>query len=102
MKLYKLLSLSFLIATLTSCTFTENIYINDNGTGKFSVDMDGSALMEMAGDQIAGQMGDAKKELDTTFTFKKMFEEKKTVLQSYRQKVRKSLKSLRILWYLPE
>ncbi|MNG31205.1 hypothetical protein D3C85_949230 [compost metagenome] len=50
MKLYKLLSFSFLLATLTSCTFTENMYINDNGTGKFSVDIDGSALMEMAGD----------------------------------------------------
>ena len=57
MKLYKLLSFSFLIATLTSCTFTENIYINDNGSGKFSVDMDGSSLMAMAGDQLGNQMG---------------------------------------------
>ena len=48
MKLYKLLSFCFLLATLTSCTLTENIYINDNGTGKFSVDMDGSSLMAMA------------------------------------------------------
>lgn len=53
MKIYKLLSFSFLLVTLTSCTFTENIYVNDNGAGKFSVDMDGSSLMAMAGDQIS-------------------------------------------------
>ncbi len=78
MKLYKLLSFSFLVATLTSCTFTENMYVNDNGTGKFSVDMDGSALMEMAGDQLGNQMGaDAKKPIDSTFTFKELIAEKK-------------------------
>jgi hypothetical protein len=78
MKLYKLLSFSFLLATLVSCTFTENMYVNDNGTGKFSVDMDGSALMEMAGDQLGDQMGaDAKKAIDSTFTFKELIAEKK-------------------------
>ena len=78
MKLYKLLSFSFLLATLTSCTFTENMYVNENGTGKFSVDMDGSALMEMAGDQLGNQMGtDAKKSIDSTFTFKELIAEKK-------------------------
>ena len=78
MKLYKLLSFSFLIATLTSCIFTENMYVNDNGAGKFSVDMDGSALMEMAGDQLGSQMGaDAKKAIDSTFTFKELSAEKK-------------------------
>jgi hypothetical protein len=95
MKLYKLLSFSFLIATLTSCTFTENIYINDNGTGKFSVDMDGSALMEMAGDQIAGQMGEsAKKDIDTTFTFKQVFEEKKDSIAKLSPETQKELKKL--------
>ena len=94
MKLYKLLSFSFLLATLTSCTFTENIYINDNGTGKFSVDIDGSALMEMAGDQIAGQMGDNKKDIDTTFTFKKVFEEKKDSIAKLSPETQKELKKL--------
>ncbi len=94
MKLYRLLSFSFLIATLTSCTFTENITINENGTGKFSVDMDGSALMEMAGDQIAGQMGDAKKDIDTTFTFKKIFEEKKDSIAKLSPETQKELKKL--------
>jgi hypothetical protein len=95
MKIYKLLSFSFLLATFTSCTFTENITINDNGTGKFSVDMDGSALMAMAGDQIGSQMGaDAKKNIDSTFTFKQLFEEKKDSIAKLSPESQKELKKL--------
>lgn len=95
MKLYKLLSFSFLLATLTSCTFTENIYVNDNGTGKFSVDMDGSSLMAMAGDQIGSQMGaNAKKNIDSTFTFKQLLEEKKDSIAKLSPEAQKELKKL--------
>jgi len=95
MKLYKLLSFCFLLATLTSCTFTENMYVNDNGTGKFSVDMDGSSLMAMAGDQMGNQLGaDAKKNMDTTFTFKQIFAEKKDSIAKLSPEVQKELKKL--------
>jgi len=95
MKLYKLLSFCFLLATLTSCTFTENIYVNDNGNGKFSLDMDGSALMEMAGDQLSGQMGaDAKKNIDSTFTFKQLLADKKDSIAKLSPEVQKEIKKL--------
>jgi hypothetical protein len=95
MKLYKLLSFSFLLATLTSCTFTENIYVNDNGTGKFSVDLDGSSLMEMAGDQMTSQMGaDAKKDIDSTFTFKQLLAEKKDSIAKLSPEAQKEIKKL--------
>jgi hypothetical protein len=95
MKLYKLLSFSFLLSTLTSCTFTENITINDNGTGKFSVDMDGSSLMAMAGDQMSQQMGaEAKKEIDSSFTFKQLFEAKKDSIAKLSPEIQKELKKL--------
>jgi hypothetical protein len=95
MKLYKLLSFSFFLVTLTSCTFTENIYLNDNGTGKFSLDMDGSSLMSMAGNQIGDQMGaDAKKNIDSTFTFKQLFEEKKDSIAKLSPEEQKELKKL--------
>lgn len=95
MKLYKLLSFSFLIATLTSCTFTENITINDNGSGKFSVDLDGSSMMAMAGDQLGEQMGaDAKKDMDSTFTFKQLFEEKKDSIAKLSPEMQKELKKI--------
>jgi len=91
MKLYKLLSFCFVLATLTSCTLTENIYVNDNGTGKFSVDMDGSSLMAMAGDQLGP---DAKKNIDSTFTFKQLFEEKKDSIAKLSSEAQKELKKL--------
>jgi hypothetical protein len=95
MKLYKLLSFSFLLATLTSCTFTENIYVNDNGTGKFSVDLDGSSLMEMAGDQLGSQMGaNANKNIDSTFTFKQLLEEKKDSIALLSPEAQKEIKKL--------
>ncbi|WPO76915.1 hypothetical protein [Flavobacterium sp. KACC 22761] len=94
-KLYKLLSFSFLLVALTSCTFTENITINDNGTGKFSVDMDGSSLMQMAGDQLGSQMGaDNKKDVDTTFTFKQLLAEKKDSIAKLSPETQKELKKL--------
>jgi hypothetical protein len=95
MKLYKLLSFSFLLAVLTSCTFTENIYINDNGAGKFSVDMDGSSLMAMAGDQIGNQMGaEAKKDIDSSFTFKQLFDSKKDSISKLPLETQKELKKI--------
>lgn len=95
MKLYKLLSFSFLLATLTSCTFTENMYINDNGAGKYSVDIDGSALMEMAGDQLGNQMGaDAKKNVDSTFTFKQLIADKQDSIAKLSPEAQKEIKKL--------
>ncbi|MEO8534241.1 MAG: hypothetical protein ABI441_10835 [Flavobacterium sp.] len=95
MKLYKLLAFSFLLVTLTSCTFTEDIYVNDNGSGKFSVDMDGSSLMAMAGDQIGSQMGaEAKKDIDSTFTFKQLFEAKKDSIAKLSPESQKELKKI--------
>lgn len=95
MKLYKLLSFCFVLATFTSCTLTENIYVNDNGTGKFSVDMDGSSLMAMAGEQLGDQMGpDAKKNVDSTFTFKQLFEDKKDSISKLSPEAQKELKKL--------
>lgn len=95
MKLYKLLSFSFLLVTLASCTFTENITINENGTGKFSVDVDGSSLMAMAGDQMGSQMGaDTKKDIDTTFTFKQLMADKKDSIAKLSPETQKELKKL--------
>lgn len=95
MKLYKLLSFSFLFATLASCTFTENVYVTDNGTGKFSLNMDGSSLMEMAGDQLGSQMGaDAKKNIDSTFTFKQLLADKKDSIAKLSPEIQNEIKKL--------
>jgi hypothetical protein len=60
-------------AFLTSCQFSENIYINEDGTGKMEFSFDGTELMKMAGDG----MGEAnEKAMDSTFSFKELFEGK--------------------------
>lgn len=61
------------LMTLVSCTVTENIYINDNGSGKFSVEMDGSGLMAM----MPNDSLKVQKSIDSTFSFKKLLVEKK-------------------------
>lgn len=95
MKLYKLLGFLLVMALLTSCTFTENIYVNNDGTGKIALDMDGSSLMAMAGDQLGDQMGaDAKKNIDSTFTFKQLFEEKKDSISKLSKEDQAELKKL--------
>lgn len=94
MKLIKFLSFSFLLTTLASCTFTENINITDNGTGKFSLDMDGSALMAMAGQQLGNEMNDSKQTIDTTFSFKEMFKNKKDSIAKLSPEGQKELKKL--------
>lgn len=94
MKNYLLL-IAILLTTLTSCTFTENITINENGSGKYVVDMDGSALMAMAGDQLAASMSENQtKNIDTTFTFKQVFEEKKDSIAKLPIETQKELKKL--------
>ena len=61
------------LAFLTSCQFSENIYINEDGTGKMEFSFDGTELMKMAGDG----MGETnEKAMDSTFSFKELFEGK--------------------------
>jgi hypothetical protein len=56
----------------TSCQITENVYVNDDGSGKLSFDIDASGVMAMAGDKMGSE-----KDMDSTFTFKQLFEAKK-------------------------
>lgn len=72
MKLYKLLLFLITAVFFTSCNFTENIYINEDGSGKMSFDVDASAIMDMAGDQMKNE-----KSMDSTFAFKTFFDSKK-------------------------
>lgn len=90
MKFYKHIIVIFTIVLLTSCTFTENIYINEDGAGKFSVDMDASGLMAM---MPADSLGTTKP-MDSTFTFKQVFEEKKDSIAKLSIEQQQRLKKL--------
>ncbi|UOB18544.1 hypothetical protein [Abyssalbus ytuae] len=81
-----------LVVTLTSCQFSENIYINDDGTGKMSFVFDGSELMKMGGDAMAKE---GKEEvIDSTIVFKDFFKEKKDSIAKLPKEEQEALKSL--------
>ena len=74
---------------LTSCAITESFEIREDRSGKFRYDIDLSQMMAMAGNIGAEEPSKSKKkknkkkeevaskEMDTTFTFKSILEEKK-------------------------
>jgi hypothetical protein len=90
MKLKKLFFAIFIVTTLVSCTVTENIYITDSGSGKFSVEMDGSALMAM----IPNDSLRVEKSIDSTFSFKQVFDEKKDSIAALSKKEQERLKKI--------
>jgi hypothetical protein len=93
MKTTKLLLALLVLAGLTSCNFTEEIYVNNDGTGKFSIQMDGSALMAMAGKEIENNP-DANKVIDSTFSFKDVFAAKKDSISKLPAEQQERLKKL--------
>lgn len=82
MKYIKLLSALLFVFSFSSCTITEKMILNENGSGKFAYDIDGSKMMSMMGSAFKGDSNDAKKEkkgkvIDSTFTFKELLASKK-------------------------
>ncbi|RXR20464.1 hypothetical protein EQG63_00610 [Flavobacterium amnicola] len=93
--LYLLLTVAF-----SSCTFTEEITIHTDGTGKYNLNIDGSALMAMMPQDSVG--GKKEKPIDSTFSFKQLFEEKKDSIsklpKAQQEKIKKMEKfNLRML-----
>lgn len=74
MKLCKYLALGTLLVSFIACNFTEEIYFQQDESGKISISMDGSELLQMAGDQMQGA---TEKSIDSIISFKKFLEEKK-------------------------
>jgi hypothetical protein len=62
-----------LMLLVSSCTVTENIYVNADGSGKFNVDLDGSSLMAMMPKDSLG----VEKNVDSVFTFKQLLADNK-------------------------
>ena len=76
---------------LASCQFSEDIYINEDGSGKMSFSFDGSQLMQMAGDKISENNEEA---IDSTFSFKEIFDAKRDSISKLTIEEQGKLKSL--------
>ncbi len=80
-----------LLLCLIGCNFTEDLYLNDDGSGKISISFDGSELMKMGGDKIS----EGKEEIiDSTIVFKDFLEEKKDSISKLPPDEQKKLKRL--------
>lgn len=82
---------SLLFTTLLGCQFSENIYINDDGTGKMEFSFDGSLLMQMAGEQMEETQEQA---IDSTFSFKELFNSMRDSISTLPEEEQQKLKRL--------
>lgn len=95
MKSKFLLLLTFLVV-LVGCNFTENLNVKDDGTGTFALEVDGSGLMAMAGDKLSEGLTQKKdtKVIDSTFSFKEIFEAKKDSISKLSPEQQAALKKM--------
>lgn len=79
------------MALISSCNFTEEIYLKDDGSGKISINFDGSEMMEMAGEEM---MASGEKAIDSIISFKSFLEEKKDSIATLSEEEQARLKKL--------
>nr|WP_298997567.1 hypothetical protein [uncultured Allomuricauda sp.] len=91
MKRIHFLTMAIAVAFAFSCNFTEEITINEDGSGKLSINFDGSELMEMAGEEM---MKDNEKAVDSLISFKDILEEKKDSIAQLSPEEQAKLKKL--------
>ena len=74
MKKIQLLIGAIILGLAISCNFTEEIHLKEDGSGKLSINFDGSELMQMAGEEMAKTN---EKAVDSIISFKELLEERK-------------------------
>lgn len=80
-----------MLVLFASCNFTEEIYLNADGSGRMSINFDGSEFMEMAGD---GLLGTKEEDLDSIISFKHLLEERKDSIATLPLAEQEKLKQL--------
>lgn len=87
MKKIKFITLLVFVLSITSCSITEKMMIKEDGSGKFSYEIDGSKMMSMMGSAFKEEgtskkknktkkESDTKKVIDSTFSFKEIYADK--------------------------
>ncbi len=91
MKKIQILAWAVLFALISSCNFTEEITLQDDGSGKLSINFDGAELMEMAGEEMQKSN---EKPIDSLISFKDLLEEKKDSIATLSPEEQAKLKRL--------
>ena len=94
----RLFLLIALLVVAVSCQFTEHIYVEEDGSGRFDFEFDGSGLMDMEGmapsDSLGDGMADASKDMDSIMDFKQLLIEKRDSIAQLPQEEQEKLKKL--------
>ncbi len=88
----KLLTFIFISIFILSCSISEEITFNTNGSINYSFLMDGSSFMKMAPDSVSQ---DQKKVRDSVITFSTFLEEKKDSIAKLPKETQKQLEALK-------
>ena len=91
MRKIQILVWAVVVALTSSCNFTEEITLQEDGSGRLSINFDGSELMEMAGDEMKKSN---EKPVDSIISFKNLLEEKKDSIAQLSPEEQAKLKKL--------
>jgi len=80
-----------LIVVAASCNFTEEIHLQEDGSGKLSISFDGSEMMDMAGEEFVKS---DEEPIDSIISFKDFLEEKKDSIAQLPKEEQEKLKKL--------
>ncbi len=79
-----------IVSFLTSCNFSEDLYINEDGSGRISINFDGSELMKVGGEEL----NLSEETIDSVISFKQLLEEKKDSISHLSAEEQARLKKL--------
>lgn len=91
MRLLKILAAMVTVGLFVACNFTEEIYFNEDGTGKLNIGMDGSEMLQMLPPSDSTQMEEV---IDSTLVFKDLLLEKKDSIAQLSPEQQAELKKL--------
>ena len=91
MKKTSLILASVLTLFLWSCNFTEDLFIEEDGSGKIAINFDGSELMQMGGGE---QLNASTEKIDSIISFKELLELKKDSIAQLPEEEQRKLKKL--------
>jgi hypothetical protein len=91
MRFFKVLTTIFIATLFVACNFTEEIYFNEDGTGKMSISFDGGEMMQMLPSTDSTQLDKA---IDSTLVFKDLLLNKKDSISQLSAEEQAKLKRL--------
>ncbi|GGG34643.1 hypothetical protein GCM10011414_00120 [Croceivirga lutea] len=93
MRVFKFLSFLTVAVLVVACNFTEEIFLDDNGSGKINIHFNGDELMAAMG-SMGTDSTSLEEKIDTTLVFRDLLEERKDSIAQLPVEEQEKLKKL--------